>query len=588
MTARTPGSALGAVRSLRRLIPYFGRYRVGLAWGVLTVLATVAVSLAGPQVIRFAIDDLTAAVTGRKLVLYAAVILAIALVEGILRFLMRRILIGISRDIEFDLRNNLFEKLLTLPRTFSDAHPTGDIMNRCSSDVNAVRMLLGPGVMYSINTAAMFTLALFLMIRINPLLTGLVLLPLPVATVVVYFFSRKIHDYYRSVQEYFSDVSVFLQETFSGIRLLRAYGSLDPRQTRFGGMMEQYVVMNRRLIATWGLFYPAMGLLGGLGGVGILYFGGSLVIAGRISLGSFVAFSIYLAMLAWPMMSAGWVLNLIQRGAASMERLNLIFDAVGVEPATGAMSPSTGALDLEFRNLTFSYPGAASPALKAVSVAIPAGSMVGIVGKVGAGKSTLAAVLARVYDPPPGTVMVGGRDVSAIPPGELRRLVAVVPQDPFLFSETIADNIRMGGEDADPESHAAMAGLGADMESFPDRLATLVGERGITLSGGQKQRVTIARALARRAPIILFDDALSSVDVETEAAIIRNIQSLPGRHTLIVISHRISSIRDADLILAMMDGEIVEAGTHTDLIGRNGLYASLFRKEEIEAELATL
>ncbi|MEW6365051.1 MAG: ABC transporter ATP-binding protein [Acidobacteriota bacterium] len=577
---------LAGARSLSRLLPYFRPYRANIVWGVLATLGTVGVSLCGPQLLRFAIDDLKSAITPRKLAFYAALVLAIAAIEGILRFLMRRILIGVSRDVEYDLRNSLFQKLLRLPRRFYDAHPTGDIMNRCSSDVNSVRLLLGPGVMYSINTVAMFALALAIMFRIDVRLTLLALAPLPISTIVVYFFARRIHSHYLRVQEYFSEVSVFLQETFSGIRLLRAYDCGDSRQAQFDRMMGRYVDMNRGLITTWGMFYPIMGALGGLGGVVVLLYGGSEVIAGRITLGSFVAFSIYLMMLVWPMSSAGWVLNLIQRGAVSQQRLNHIFDAPELDQSPAG--PAGGAVEVELRRLSFAYPGERSDALRSVSFRIPAGSTVGIIGKVGCGKSTLAALLARVYDPPDGTVMVGGRDVNMIPLRELRQIVSLVPQDPFLFSETIAQNIRMGSESADLPSLLSTAGMDADIRLFPQGAETVVGERGIMLSGGQKQRVTIARALARQAPIIVFDDALSSVDVETEEEIMKKISELPGRHTLIIISHRISSIRRADAIVVMRDGEIAEMGSHEELMAAEGLYASMVQREEIEAELATM
>lgn len=582
------GSPLSAIASLRSLFPYFRRYRGGLAWGAATVLITVGVSLAGPQVLRHGIDDITVAITRQKLAFYAGLVVVVAAVEGLFRFLMRRVLIGISRDIEYDLRNDVFEKLLKLPRAFFDAHPTGDIMNRCSSDINSVRMLLGPGIMYSITTVTMFTLAVVLMVRIDAGLTVLALLPLPLSTVVVYFFSRRIHESYKKVQEYFGDVSVFLQETFAGIRLLRAYGAGEARERHFGQMMGRYVELNRGLISAWGLFFPFMGMLGGLGGVVVLYYGGSQVIAGRISLGSFVAFSIYVVMLAWPMMSAGWVLNVIQRGATSMERLNLILEATGVEGADWDGNVIGPPPRIEMRDLTFSYPESpARRALASMSLTIPAGAFVGVVGKVGSGKSTLASLLTGLYTAPRGTLFIDGRDIKDISHAELRRLITIVPQDPFLFSETIAQNVQMGG-DGDIGRYTSMAGLDTDLAAFPHGLETLVGERGITLSGGQKQRVTIARALARRAPVIIFDDSLSSVDVETEAEILRSIATLPGAHTLIVISHRISSIRGADMIVTMKDGAVAEVGVHSELMERGGLYASLFRREELEAELAEM
>ncbi len=546
-------------------------------------------SLCGPQVLRFAIDDLKVSITHHKLLLYASLILGVALVEGVLRYFMRRILIGISRDIEFDLRNDLFSKLLRLPRPFYDAYPTGDIMNRCSSDVNSVRMLLGPGIMYSINTLAIFSIGIVMMFRIDVRLTVLSLIPLPLSTIVVYFFSRRIYSSYHRVQEYFSDVTTYLQENFSGVRLLRAYGCFPSRRSRFACMMDSYITINRRLIATWGLFYPMMGMLGGLGGLVVLLYGGSLVISGRITLGAFVAFSIYLAMLAWPMMSAGWVLNLFQRGAASQERLNVILDGRGVDTSSpGVVAVPSHPPGIEFRNLTFRYPGADSDALRSVSFHVPGGSIVGIVGRVGCGKSTLASILSRIYDPPAGSVFIDGRDITAIPLGDLRRLVTVVPQESFLFSETIAENIGMGGRTKDLMTLASIAGLDSDLRTFPQGLETLVGERGITLSGGQKQRVTIARALARGASVIIFDDSLSSVDVETENEILRGIQEHAGTHTLLIISHRISSIKTADLIAVFQDGELHEIGNHSDLIDRNGLYASLFHREEIEEELARL
>jgi ATP-binding cassette subfamily B protein len=590
------------------------------------VVASTAIALASPAVLRHAIDDLTLGVTGRKLVAYGGALVGIALLGGLFRFLMRRILIGASRDIEYDIRNAFFARLQLMPAAWFQANRTGDLMSRATSDLNAVRMMIGPAVMYSTSTVLTFVAALALMASIAPMLTLWALLPLPLVSLSVKYFGSAIHRRFERIQAQLSEVSAVAQEALSGVRVVRAYRQESAELARFRRANEEYLLRNRGLVVLQGLFFPSMSFLLGLGAMLVLWLGTRQVIEGRITVGEFVAFNAYLAMLSWPMIAFGWVTNMLQRGMASWQRMLDILEAqpgIRDEPTAGTPArPSDqtrGAI--EFRNLTFSYGG--PDVLRGVSATIAAGETAALIGPTGSGKSTLIGLLARLHDPPRGTVFLDGRDILDIPLSTLRGAIGFVPQEPFLFSDTIADNIAFGLDGAQGaggvgpgirnlefgipnaqfgtpgselpipisrlariEAAAAVARLDKDVATFLRGYETMVGERGITLSGGQKQRTAIARAVIVDPRILILDDALSAVDTYTEEEILERLRVVMRQRTSIIVSHRISTVRHADRIFVLDGGRIVEEGTHADLVAHGGLYAALFRQQLLEQELA--
>jgi ATP-binding cassette subfamily B protein len=589
------------MKSLRRLLPYVRHHRRALAWGLLSLLATTALSVASPWVLRHAVDDLTRSLTRSKLLLYSGLIVAVVLVEGVFRYFMRLVLISTSRQIEYELRDDLFAHLTRLSVAYYHRHRVGDIMSRATNDLSAVRMVLGPGIMYTANTAATFVFAVALMARISPPLLLLSLLPLLAVSVLVRHFGRRIHDRFERVQAQLSDISAQVQENLAGARVVRAYGQEPQEELRFARANEEYLRRSRSLIRVFGSLYPGIQLLMGAGAALVLWLGGSLVVAGRITLGEFVAFGVYLTMLHWPMIALGWVVNLFERGEASMGRILEILDAesampAGVDPAgrAGTDIPAPRG-EVEFRSLTFAYDG--SPVLRDVTVHVPAGATVAVVGPTGSGKSTLVSLLARVFDPPPGTLFLDGTDVRQIPLAALRRAVGLVPQETFLFSTTVRENVAFGlrgGEGGAPpeetvrertEWAAEVSQLARDVETFPGGYDTVVGERGITLSGGQRQRTALARALAVDPRVLVLDDALSSVDTYTEEEILRGLRGVMASRTTFLVSHRVSTVKDADLILVLKEGRVVERGTHGQLLDGGGFYADLHRRQLLEEEV---
>ncbi len=533
-------------------------------------------------------DDLYAGVTAEKLARYALVLLGIAVAAGVFKFLMREVVIGVSRHVEFDLRNDFFSRLQVLPLEYFQHTRTGELMSRATNDLGAVRMMLGPGLMYLVSTLAVSLASIALMLHISVKLTLLSLLPLPLITFSAQFFGDRIHRRFEAIQALFARISARVQENLSGVRVVRAYTREEHEIESFAELNRDYVRKNLGLIHTWGVFYPALGFLSGLTALLALYLGGREVVAGRITLGQFVAFTVYLAMLNWPMIALGWVINLFQRGTASLARLWEVLDEpLRLEPGEIAV-PSSCRGEVEFRNLTFTYPGALAPALHDLNLRVPAGATVALVGRTGCGKSTILALLTRTFEPPPATVFLDGHDVRRLPLGWLREQLGYVQQEPFLFSATVYENVAYGAPDA-PRSQVEwatrLASLEGDVMQLPQGYDTRVGERGVTLSGGQKQRVAIARALLRHSPILLLDDCLSSVDTETEEAILKGLrQEMRGR-TAFVVAHRVSTVRDADLIVLLEDGVVAEQGTHEELLSWGGRYAELCRRQQLEEEL---
>ena len=576
-----------------RLVPYVIRFRRQFAVGLLYLVLTTALSLAGPWVLRFAIDDLTAHVTRGKLGLYAGLLLGLALVGGVFRFLARRIIIGASREFEYDLRNAFFARVQRLPLAYFHVHRTGDLMSRATNDLNAVRMMVGPALMYMSSTAMMFVVSVALMISIDPVLTLVALLPLPFVSLTAKTFGSAIYRQSERIQAQLATLSAVVQESLAGVRVVRAYCLEAVETERFRRENLEYLERNAVLIRLQALFYPSLAFIFGLAGLLVLWLGARHVIEGRISVGQFVAFNAYLVMLSWPMIALGFVTNLFQRGLAAWKRMLDVMDAEPAVPETPdpVVQPSHPIRGrLEFRDLSFAYNG--RRVLDGVSARVEPGQTLALVGPTGCGKSTLLSLLPRLFDPPPGTVFIDDVDILDLPVSTLRRAIGMVPQEPFLFSDTIAENVLFGVDDdtgLDPArlAHEAMAiaRLDKDLAGFPEGADTPVGERGVTLSGGQKQRAALARAIASDPRILLLDDALSAVDASTEDEILTRLQEVMRGRTSIIVSHRISTVRRADLILVLDHGQVVERGTHDELLTRDGMYAGLYRKQLLEQEL---
>jgi ATP-binding cassette, subfamily B, multidrug efflux pump len=584
-------------KSLRPLIPYFKKYRRSYVVGTLTVFLTNGIWILFPLVIRRAVDDLHLGITRHKLVTYALLLLAVAATKGIFQFLTRWVVIGVSREIEFDLRNDLFRHLESLSYSYYQRTRTGDIMARATNDLNAVRMLLGPAIMYSANTIVFTAGALVFMLSISPKLTLYAFLPLPIVSITIQYFGRKIHERFERIQAMFSDISARAQENFAGARVIRAYVQEEAEIAAFEAANQEYIKRSLKLVRLMGMLWPTLETMLGLAIVLVLWLGGREVISGRITVGGFVAFNTYMVQLTWPIIALGWVINIFQRGTASMGRINEILvekpeiedsDAIKIENRTGESPVTTQILgEIEFRHLNFSYNS--TPVLHDVSLRIPAGSSLAIVGPTGSGKTTLVSLIPRIYDAEPGTVLIDGVPIREYPIASLRRNLGFVPQETFLFSETVRENIAFGKENASDEevrAAARAANIAEEIESFPDQYRTLVGERGITLSGGQKQRTAIARAIVRDPRILILDDALASVDTHTEDKILNHLREIMHGRTTIFISHRVSTVRNADRIAVLHAGRIVELGTHDELVAKDGYYTDLYNKQLLEEELA--
>ncbi|HEX8814566.1 MAG TPA: ABC transporter ATP-binding protein [Terriglobales bacterium] len=566
------------------------KHRVAYAVGTLCIFCNNGVWILFPQVIRRAVDGLRAGITPHRLLIYTLLLLAVAGTKAIFQFLTRWIVIGISREIEFDLRNDLFRRLETLSYSFYQRTRTGDIMARATNDLNAVRQLLGPAIMYSANTIVFTAGALIFMMSISPKLTMYAFLPLPAVSVTVQYFGRQIHERFERIQAMFSEISARAQENFSGARVIRAYVQEEPEIASFEASNREYIARSLKLVRLMGMLWPTLEIMLGFAIVLVLWLGGREVVSHRITVGDFVAFNTYMVQLTWPVIALGWVINIFQRGTASMGRFNEILTAkpgIADNKALIAHEVKEIAGEIEFRNLNFDYNGV--PVLHDVNLRIPAGSSLAIVGPTGSGKTTLVSLIPRIYDAAPGSVLIDGRPIREFPLAMLRYNIGFVPQETFLFSESIRENIAFGVDHATDEEirrSAQAANIADDIESFPEKYRTIVGERGLTLSGGQKQRTAIARALIRDPRILVLDDALSSVDTQTEDKILNHLREVMRGRTTIFISHRVSTVRNADMIAVLHGGRIVEMGTHNELIEKNGYYTELHNKQLLEEELA--
>ena len=576
--------------NLRKAAPYYKPYWFRFSAGLLIVLASSALASVIPWLLRRAIDAIGSGAPMSTVWKVSGLIVLAALVGGVFRYGMRELINGVSRWMEYDLRNDLFIHLETLDAAYFAQTRTGDIMARLTNDLSAVRMAIGPAVMYLTNTIFGGLFALYFMLRIDVKLTLLALLPLLVLPILTIRMGGAIHDRFEAVQEHFSTLTTQAQENLTGARIVRAYRQENAEIDRFGTLNEKYLTLNMQLVRLWGTLNPLFAFFGGLGAVIVLGAGGVLTIRGGISVGSFVAFGMYLTMLTWPMIALGWVVNLFQRGEASMGRLAEIFDAkpsiVAAEPRQH-LPPTRGGRTIEFRNVGFHYPsespGEPRWVLRNVSFSVPAGATLGVVGATGSGKSALIDLVPRMYDPQEGEILIDGVPTRSIDPSELRKDIGFVPQESLLFSETIGSNLAYGtsGMTRTGEWAANVAQLDQTISHFPGGYETILGERGINLSGGQKQRASLARALARKPSVVLLDDALSAVDTHTEAEILRALREALSNRTALIASHRISAIRDATWIIVLEKGSIVEQGHHAELMALRGRYWSLLRRQQL-------
>src|SRR5271170_5069702 len=626
---------MSAGKNLRGLLPYLGRYKGAIAIGFLTLVVMGLIGTIVPLTTGVITDTVAGSQhpfertlhgatdvaplswlsnlvpyyqpnSGRTLGIYCLILIVCIALKGILSFVTRWILIGISRDIEFDIRNDLLDRLLVMESEFYVRNRTGELMSRATNDLNAVRMVLGPGIMYSGTTLVTMVSSISVMLILSKSLTLWVLLPTPVVAIAVWYFGKIIHELYETIQAALATLSAKVQENLSGVRVIRAYTQEEAEIKGFDEPNRDYVAKNVRLIRTWSMFMPSLQTMIGTTFLIVLWQGGFRMLNGQMSLGSLITFNTYLGFLVWPMIALGWVTNIFQRGAASMGRLNYILTAKPqIDDRFAKISKDTRVEGkIEFRNLNFSYPTkigttstngsgngnrpATDGVLHDINLRVAAGSTLAIVGPTGSGKTTLAALVARLWEAPDGAVLIDGRSIREWPLDTLRRAIGYVPQDTYLFSETVGENIAFGLPNFDlarVRAAAEVASLDSDVQEFPAKYDTMVGERGITLSGGQKQRTALARAIVRDPRILILDDSLSSVDTQTEERILSGLRGIMRGRTTILIAHRTSTVRDADQIVVLRDGRITERGTHDELLARGGYYADLYQKQLLEEEL---